>query len=89
VLLAASRENWPAAEASLIGALDHARQQSALGWELRSAIALSRLWADHGRGDDARALLAGVYERFTEGFGTADLSEAERQLRALGSRTSK
>jgi predicted ATPase len=89
VLLAASRENWPAAEASLIGALDHARQQSALGWELRSAIALVRLWTDRGRADEARTLLADVYARFTEGFGTADLNEAERQLRALGSPTSK
>jgi hypothetical protein len=88
VLLAAATANWPAAEASLIGSLDCAREQSALGWELRSAIALSRLWVDHGRLDEARRLLVDVYERFTEGFETADLSEAERQLRALGVRPS-
>jgi predicted ATPase len=86
--LAASPANWPAAEASLMGSLDCAREQSALGWELRSAIALCRLWVDHGRVDEARSVLADVYERFTEGFGTADPSEAERQLRALGVRTS-
>ncbi|MER9758225.1 helix-turn-helix transcriptional regulator [Mesorhizobium sp. M0166] len=86
VLLAAAVANWPAAETSLIGSLDCAREQSALGWELRSAIALCRLWVDRGRVDEARRLLVDVYERFTEGFGTADLSEAERQLRALGVR---
>ena len=84
VLLAASPANWPAAEASLKNSLDCARQQSALGWELRSAIALSRLLVDHGREDEARNLLAAVYGQFTEGFGTADLIEAKSQLRALG-----
>ena len=84
VLLETSPANWPPAEASLKNSLDCARQQSALGWELRSAIALSRLWVDHGREDAARSLLTGVYERFTEGFATADLIEAKRQLRALG-----
>ncbi|WP_027554406.1 winged helix-turn-helix domain-containing protein [Bradyrhizobium sp. Cp5.3] len=83
VLLAAAPTNWPAAEASLISSLGSAREQSALGWELRSAIALCRLWVDHGRVDDARRLLIDIYERFTEGFETADLIEAQRQLRAL------
>jgi predicted ATPase/DNA-binding winged helix-turn-helix (wHTH) protein len=89
VLLAASPENWKASEASLKESIDCARQQSALGWELRSAIALSRLWVDHGRVDEARNLLADVYGQFTEGFDTADLSEAERQLRAFGARISR
>jgi predicted ATPase/DNA-binding winged helix-turn-helix (wHTH) protein len=88
VLLAASPANWSAAEASLMGSLDCAREQSALGWELRSAIALCRLWADHGRVDEARSVLVDVHGRFTEGFGTTDLSEAEHQLRVLGVRTS-
>jgi predicted ATPase len=87
VLLAASPANWPAAEASLKDSLDCARRQSALGWELRSAAQLSRLWADHGRLGEARTLLADVYGRFTEGLGTADLIAAERQLRDLEERT--
>ncbi|MGY3618250.1 ATP-binding protein [Bradyrhizobium sp. USDA 10063] len=86
VLMAASPANWPTAEASLKDSLDCARRQSALGWELRSAIALGRRWADHGCADEARNLLADVYERFTEGFGTADLIEAERLLRDLEAR---
>ena len=87
VLLASSPANWPAAEASLKESIDCARRQSAPGWELRSAIALSRLWTDHGRADEARTLLGDVYARFAEGFGTADLREAERQLRELGARS--
>lgn len=89
VLMAASPANWPTAEASLKDSLDCARRQSALGWELRSAIALGRQWADHGRADEARNLLADVYERFTEGSGTADLIEAERLLRDLEARASQ
>lgn len=88
VLLAGSPANWPAAEASLVASLDCAREQSALGWELRSAIALSRLWADHGRLDEGHRVLAQVYERFTEGFGTADLSQAKRWLRVRDARAS-
>jgi hypothetical protein len=34
--------------------------------------------------DEAGNLLAEVYEPFTEGFQSADLIEAERQLRTLG-----
>ncbi|MCA6109075.1 ATP-binding protein [Bradyrhizobium cenepequi] len=88
VLLAASPANWPAAEASLKDSLDNARRQHALGWELRSATELARLWMEHGRVDEARALLGDVYGQFTEGFETADLKEAERQLHVLGVRTS-
>ncbi|MDI4237376.1 winged helix-turn-helix domain-containing protein [Bradyrhizobium sp. Arg237L] len=88
VLLAASPANWPAAEASLKDSLDCARQQHALGWELRSAMALARLWMEHGRVDEARSLLGDVYGQFTEGFETADLKEAERQLRVVGARMS-
>jgi len=84
VLLAASRENWSEVEASLLASRECARRQSAPGWELRSAIALARLWADAGRVDEARALLTDAFGQFTEGFATADLCEAERQIRALG-----
>lgn len=87
VLMAASPANWLRAEASLKDSLDCARRQSALGWELRSAIVLGRHWANHGRAAEARNLLADVYGRFTEGFETTDLIEAARQLHNLGIRT--
>ncbi|WP_136623722.1 ATP-binding protein [Bradyrhizobium centrolobii] len=89
VLLAASPKNWPEAEASLKNSLDLARRQSSLGWELRSAILLSRWWQERGRHEEARTLLADVYARFTEGFQTFDLQQAARQLRALGARPSR
>ena len=42
--------------------------------ELRAATSLARLW--QGKPEEVRALLAGVYNWFTEGFKTADLQEA-------------
>jgi predicted ATPase/DNA-binding winged helix-turn-helix (wHTH) protein len=84
VLLAASPRNSCSAEKALKESLTCARQQRALGWELRSALALARLWADDERSDEARSLLRGVHDQFTEGFQTADLIEAARQLRGLG-----
>jgi predicted ATPase len=44
---------------------------------------LARLWRDHDRRGDARALLAPVYGWFTEGFDTADLKEANGLLKEL------
>jgi predicted ATPase/DNA-binding winged helix-turn-helix (wHTH) protein len=68
-----------AAEDHLRQAVDWARRQNALSWELRAATSLARLWHERGRTIEARALLMPVYDRFTEGFGTADL-EAARAL---------
>jgi predicted ATPase len=64
-------------------ALAVAREQSALAWELRSATALARLLAEDGRRDQARDTLAAVYDRFTEGFETADLRIAGRLIQDL------
>ena len=57
-------------------ALDVARRQDALSWELRAATSLARLWRNQQRVAEARKLLVSVYERFTEGFATADLQAA-------------
>jgi predicted ATPase len=45
---------------------------------------LARLWRGQGKAGEARALLAPVYGRFTEGFGTPDLIEAKALLDELG-----
>jgi predicted ATPase len=60
--------------------LTWARKQAALGWELRAAMSLARVW--HDRGDTTRAyrLLAPVYESFTEGYATEDVRDARRLL---------
>jgi predicted ATPase/DNA-binding winged helix-turn-helix (wHTH) protein len=64
-------------------ALDWARRQGALSWELPAATSLARLLREEGRADEAAALLAPVYDRFTEGFDTADLRAAKALLDAL------
>ncbi len=64
-------------------ALDWARRQGALSWELRTASSLARLWRDQHRVKEARALLTSVYARFSEGFATADLQAAKSLLEEL------
>jgi len=64
-------------------ARDVARDQSALFWELRSAMSLARLWRGQQRVSQARKLLGPVYRRFTEGFETADLIAAKALLASV------
>jgi predicted ATPase len=71
------------AEAYFERALDVARAQQAKAWELRASMSLARLWRDHGKVQQARELLAPVYEWFTEGFDTRDLKEAKALLEEL------
>jgi len=74
----------PAAEGWFRDALQLARKQGALAWELRTAVSLARLKLRQGRGNTAaRQILAPVYDRFTEGFETADLRSARTMLEAL------
>jgi predicted ATPase len=58
-------------------ALGWARRQGALSWELRAATSLARLLRDQNRSAEALALLAPIYNRFTEGFDTTDLKAAK------------
>jgi predicted ATPase len=64
-------------------ALTVARTQHAKSWELRAAMSMARLWRQKDRRDEARALLAPVYDWFTEGFDTADLTDAKAILDQL------
>ena len=57
-----------AAEAKLLRALEIARVQSALSWELRAAMSLARLWRRHGRAAEARDLLAATYGKVHRGI---------------------
>ena len=72
-----------AAEDHFQQALDWARRQGALSWELRAAMSLARLLDKQGRSADGLAILQPVHERFTEGFDTADLTEAKQLLNEL------
>ena len=67
-------------------ALDVAREQGALFWELRAASSLARLRLRQDRTEDARQGLAAVYGRFTEGFEISDLRGAKTLLDELAAR---
>jgi hypothetical protein len=71
------------AEAKLLRALEIAREQTALSWELRVAMSLARLWQRHGRTTAAHDLLSATYAKFTEGFGTSDLIRARGLIEKL------
>jgi predicted ATPase/DNA-binding winged helix-turn-helix (wHTH) protein len=72
-----------AAEDCFNQAAQIAHEQGALFWELRVALSVARLRVSQGRRHEARAPLASVYDRFTEGFATADLQAARTMLEAL------
>jgi hypothetical protein len=82
-LLLLQRADGAAAEAQFRQALDWARQQGTLSLELRTATTLARVLRDQGHSTDATALLQPVYDRFTEGFDTADLKAAKALLDTL------
>ncbi len=71
------------AETCFLQALEIARHQQAKSLELRAAMSLSRLWQQQGKREEARQLLTGIYNWFTEGFDTTDLQEAKRLLEEL------
>jgi len=81
-LFKGSRDALRGAEECLRQALGWASCDGTLAWELRAAISFARLRRDQGQQAGARDLLTSVYERFTEGFGTADLREAKRLIDA-------
>jgi tetratricopeptide (TPR) repeat protein len=65
------------AEDSFREALDWARRQGALSWELRAATSLAHLLRDQRGCAEAIAVIEPVYNRFTEGFATTDLANAK------------
>ena len=48
-------------------------------------MSMARLWRDQGKRQQARDLLAPVYNWFTEGFDTLDLQQAKALLGELAS----
>jgi tetratricopeptide (TPR) repeat protein len=71
------------AEADFREAIAMARSMSAKAWELRATMSLARLLENQGRRDQARTMLAHIYNWFTEGFDTADLKDAKALLEEL------
>src|SRR5260370_32483547 len=80
LLMAGAGEND--VEESFRQAIAIAQRQEAKSWELRATISLARLLVKQGKRDEARTMLADIYNWFTEGFDTADLKDAKALLEA-------
>jgi predicted ATPase len=74
LLMQSASAGAEAAKSLFQQALDQAHRQEMLSWELRAATSLARLLRLQEHPADAIAHLRPVYNRFTEGFGTADRS---------------
>jgi class 3 adenylate cyclase/predicted ATPase len=83
LLLRQNPSNIPDARSCFQRAIEIARGQSAKSLELRAMTSLARLLDRQGRRDEARAMLAEIYDWFTEGFDTADLKDAKALLDEL------
>ena len=83
IALISPKQDAEKAEEYFERALTVARKQQAKSWELRAAMSMARLWRDRGKPQQARQLLAPVYNWFTEGFDTLDLTEAKALLDEL------
>jgi tetratricopeptide (TPR) repeat protein len=68
------------AETCFRSAIIVAQQQKAKSWELRAAVSMARLYQEDQHPEDAPSLLLEIYNRFTEGFDTMDLREANALL---------
>jgi predicted ATPase len=83
ILLMGGKPGVQGAEQCFRAALEVARTQAARWWELRATTSLARLLASQGRRDEARPMLADIYNWFTEGFDTHDLKDAKALLDEL------
>jgi adenylate cyclase len=72
--------NETEAETCFRRAIEIAQGQNAKWWELRATTSLARLLTRQGRRNEARTMLAEIYNWFTEGFDTADLKDAKALL---------
>jgi predicted ATPase len=75
-----ARGQFDESEMNLWRSIEISRSQKARAFELRAATSLARLWRDQGKVKEARELLGPVYDWFTEGFDTRDLTEAKALL---------
>jgi len=83
LLLLQNASSQAQAESCFREAVEIARRQRAKSWELRATMSLARLLDKQGHRDEARTMLAAIYNWFTEGFDTADLKDAKALLDEL------
>ena len=86
VLILSNSPDLSQAEKSFRQSLELAQTQGALGYELRTAVSLARLWLQQGRSNESRDLLVPVYAQFSEGFNTYWLTAARELLNEVTSR---
>jgi len=80
----ATKGDAEGARAYYLASMRSAGKQQAKSWELRTANSLARLLQKEGEDQQARKLLAPIYNWFTEGFDTRDLKDAKALLEDLG-----
>src|SRR5262249_36557996 len=80
ILLAISASNTDQVASLLPDAVEQSRRQSSPAWELRIAIDLARLTRTSPSIEGER-ILAAAFNRFVDGFETADLRAARLRLR--------
>ena len=71
------------AEADFRDAINFAQKIGSKAWELRATTSLAGMLRERGDIDAARAMLAEIYNWFTEGFDTPDLRDAKALLDEL------
>jgi predicted ATPase/DNA-binding SARP family transcriptional activator len=82
-LLRQSGADAAQAEACFLKAIEIARQQQAKSWELRATTSLAQLWRAQGKTKEAKTLLSDIYNWFSEGGETLDLTAAKTLLDEL------
>ena len=83
ILLASQSWDTRRADGCYRKAYAQAVTDGAVGWELRAAISLARLWRETESGADGAELLQRTLSKFPEGVETGDLVEARRLLRSM------
>ncbi|WP_431272135.1 hypothetical protein [Dankookia sp. P2] len=85
--LAGARDPQLLEQAMLLrSALDVARDQGALFWELRAALSLAQVEARRGDGEKAERLLKGIFDRVTGSFETPDVQAIKRMLAGISTK---
>ncbi|MDQ0511515.1 ATP-binding protein [Ancylobacter amanitiformis] len=82
-LLANGPDAADEAERHLTQALEMAREQQALFWEIKAAISLARLWQTQGRAAEAEALLSPLIHRCVSDGDQPVVREAREVLGAM------
>ena len=79
-LLMISENNLTQAESLIRQALDLAREQQTILFELKASMSLARLLQKQGKPEEGQQFLSTAYGKFTEGFSSHDLMDARDLL---------